>query len=251
MNRVKPEPVPKRSGRGTKAQVAENRDRIIAAAARAFRERGFEGIGVAELMRSVGLTHGGFYGHFASKEELMALACRRAVEDMLADWRAAHRRRPRRPGRLDRRALPVARPPRRARPRLPDGRARPELGARRAAGPRRGHRVRSKRCSTPSPARCRTPTPPTADAARSASSPRSSAPWWWRGRSTIGTCPTTFSTPCAHRPTPRCVNLRPNAPIHVHGMCVRSTCDAAALISDNKPKKALAPKGVKPALTRR
>lgn len=88
MNRVNPEPVPRRSGRGSRAQVAENRDRIIAAAARAFRERGFEGIGVAELMRGVGLTHGGFYGHFASKEELMALACRRAVDDMLADWRA-------------------------------------------------------------------------------------------------------------------------------------------------------------------
>jgi len=87
MNRVKPEPIPRRSGRGTRAQAAENRDRIIAAAARAFRERGFEGIGVAELMRGVGLTHGGFYSHFASKEELMALACRRAVEDMLADWR--------------------------------------------------------------------------------------------------------------------------------------------------------------------
>ena len=87
MNKVNPKPAPKRGGRGSRAQVAENRDRIIAAAARAFRERGFEGIGVAELMRGVGLTHGGFYGHFASKEELMALACRRAVEDMLADWR--------------------------------------------------------------------------------------------------------------------------------------------------------------------
>ncbi len=85
MNRVKR--VPQRRGRGTRAQVAENRERIIAAAARAFRERGFDGIGVAELMRGVGLTHGGFYGHFASKEELMALACRRAVDDMLADWR--------------------------------------------------------------------------------------------------------------------------------------------------------------------
>jgi TetR/AcrR family transcriptional regulator, transcriptional repressor for nem operon len=74
--------------RVTKAQAAESRERIIAAAAQAFRERGFDGIGVAELMRSVGLTHGGFYGHFASKEELMALACRRAVADMLADWRA-------------------------------------------------------------------------------------------------------------------------------------------------------------------
>jgi TetR/AcrR family transcriptional repressor of nem operon len=74
--------------RVTRAQAAESRERIIIAAARAFRERGFEGIGVAELMRSVGLTHGGFYGHFSSKEELMALACRRAVDDMLAEWRA-------------------------------------------------------------------------------------------------------------------------------------------------------------------
>jgi TetR/AcrR family transcriptional repressor of nem operon len=74
--------------RSTKAQAAANRERIVAEAARLFRERGFAGIGVAELMRSVGMTHGGFYGHFASKEELMALACRRAVDDMLADWRA-------------------------------------------------------------------------------------------------------------------------------------------------------------------
>jgi TetR/AcrR family transcriptional repressor of nem operon len=73
--------------RGTRAQVAANRSRIIGEAARLFRERGFGGIGVAELMRGVGLTHGGFYGYFASKEELMALACRRAVDDMLAGWR--------------------------------------------------------------------------------------------------------------------------------------------------------------------
>jgi TetR/AcrR family transcriptional repressor of nem operon len=86
MNRVKREVAPRRGGRGTRAQAAENRDRIISAAARAFRERGFEGIGVADLMRSVGLTHGGFYVHFASKDELMALACRRAVDDMLAEW---------------------------------------------------------------------------------------------------------------------------------------------------------------------
>ena len=84
--------------RGTRAQTAENRDRIIAASARAFRERGFDGIGVAELMRSVGLTHGGFYGHFASKEELMALACRRAVGDMLAEWRARAEASPGDPG---------------------------------------------------------------------------------------------------------------------------------------------------------
>jgi TetR/AcrR family transcriptional regulator, transcriptional repressor for nem operon len=74
--------------RSTNAQAAENRDRIIAEAARQFRARGFAGIGVAELMRRVGLTHGGFYVHFASKEELMQLACRRAVSDMLEEWRA-------------------------------------------------------------------------------------------------------------------------------------------------------------------
>ncbi len=71
-----------------KDKSGETRDRIIAEAARQFRARGFAGIGVAELMRGVGLTHGGFYAHFASKEELMALACRHAVGDMLVDWRA-------------------------------------------------------------------------------------------------------------------------------------------------------------------
>jgi TetR/AcrR family transcriptional repressor of nem operon len=74
--------------RSTRAQAAETRSRIIAEAARQFREHGFDGVGVAALMRSAGLTHGGFYSHFCSKEELMALACRRAVDDMLAEWRA-------------------------------------------------------------------------------------------------------------------------------------------------------------------
>jgi TetR/AcrR family transcriptional regulator, transcriptional repressor for nem operon len=74
--------------RSSNAQAAENRERIIDEAARQFRARGFAGIGVAELMRGVGLTHGGFYVHFKSKEDLMRLACRRAVDDMLDDWRA-------------------------------------------------------------------------------------------------------------------------------------------------------------------
>lgn len=73
--------------RGTRAQAAANRERILEAAAQGFRERGFDGIGVAQLMQAVGLTHGGFYGHFGSKEELIALACRHAVDEMLADWR--------------------------------------------------------------------------------------------------------------------------------------------------------------------
>lgn len=73
--------------RSTMAKAAENRDQIIEEAARQFRARGFAGIGVADLMRRVGLTHGGFYTHFRSKAELMDLACRRAVSTMLADWR--------------------------------------------------------------------------------------------------------------------------------------------------------------------
>jgi TetR/AcrR family transcriptional regulator, transcriptional repressor for nem operon len=73
--------------RSTKAKATENRERIIGEAARRFRARGFAGIGVAEIMRGVGMTHGGFYVHFSSKEELMQLACRRAVSDMLDDWR--------------------------------------------------------------------------------------------------------------------------------------------------------------------
>ena len=74
--------------RSTKAKAAANRDQIIAAAAQEFRARGFAGISVADLMRRVGLTHGGFYAHFASKTELMELACRRAVSDMLDHWQA-------------------------------------------------------------------------------------------------------------------------------------------------------------------
>ena len=44
----------------TREQAAENRERILDAAAQLFRERGFEGIGVADLMKEAGLTHGGF-----------------------------------------------------------------------------------------------------------------------------------------------------------------------------------------------
>ena len=73
--------------RVSREQAAENRQRIVEMAARLFRERGLDGIGVADLMKSAGLTHGGFYGHFQSKEDLMAQACARALEDSLAKWR--------------------------------------------------------------------------------------------------------------------------------------------------------------------
>lgn len=67
--------------RVSREQAAANRERIIEAAAMLYRERGFEGIGVAELMQSVGLTHGGFYRHFDSKEALMAAVCAKSLAD--------------------------------------------------------------------------------------------------------------------------------------------------------------------------
>ena len=70
----------------SREQAAQNRERILDAAAKLFRERGFEGIGVADLMKAVGLTHGGFYGHFSSKEDLMAQACARALTRSLELW---------------------------------------------------------------------------------------------------------------------------------------------------------------------
>ena len=60
----------------SKEQVRENRMRIVATASELFRERGYDGVGVAELMSAAGLTHGGFYKHFGSKADLMAEAMR-------------------------------------------------------------------------------------------------------------------------------------------------------------------------------
>src|SRR3954454_25346709 len=68
----------------TREQAARNRERIVVTAAQLFRERGFEGIGVADLMKEAGLTHGGFYGHFSSKQDLVAEAAARALMRSLA-----------------------------------------------------------------------------------------------------------------------------------------------------------------------
>ena len=72
--------------RVTREQAAKNRERVIDTAARLFREKGYSGIGVADLMKAAGLTHGGFYGNFDSKEDLMAAACTRAFEGAAARW---------------------------------------------------------------------------------------------------------------------------------------------------------------------
>jgi TetR/AcrR family transcriptional regulator, transcriptional repressor for nem operon len=58
--------------RVSREQVAENRRKILEAAGRLFRAKGFEAVTVAEVMRAAGLTHGGFYGHFGSKDDLIA-----------------------------------------------------------------------------------------------------------------------------------------------------------------------------------
>ena len=55
-------------------QTAARHERIVEQASRLFRERGFENVSVADVMKAAGLTHGAFYAHFASKEELQAAA---------------------------------------------------------------------------------------------------------------------------------------------------------------------------------
>ena len=62
--------------RVTRQQAAANREKVLDVAGTLFRERGFDGIGVADIMKRAGLTHGGFYAHFASKDDLLAEALR-------------------------------------------------------------------------------------------------------------------------------------------------------------------------------
>src|SRR5436853_1230624 len=77
--------------RVTREQAVRTRERILDAAAQLFRERGFDGIGVADLMKAAGLTHGGFYGHFRSKGDLAAEACSRAMAGASEEWAALAR----------------------------------------------------------------------------------------------------------------------------------------------------------------
>jgi TetR/AcrR family transcriptional regulator, transcriptional repressor for nem operon len=72
--------------RVSREQADKNREHVIDVASRLFRERGFEGIGVTDLMKEAGLTHGGFYGQFKSKDDLKAQASRRALSRNKAKW---------------------------------------------------------------------------------------------------------------------------------------------------------------------
>lgn len=58
----------------TKAQAQANRAHIVETATKLFRERGYDGVGIADLMAAAGFTHGGFYKHFQSKADLLAEA---------------------------------------------------------------------------------------------------------------------------------------------------------------------------------
>ena len=59
-------------------------ERIVGAAARATRRSGYDGTGVADIMKGVGLTHGGFYAHFASRDAMLAEAADRAGAESVA-----------------------------------------------------------------------------------------------------------------------------------------------------------------------
>ncbi len=77
--------------RVSKAAAAESRTRIIDAAARLLRARGVDGASVAEVMQAAGMTHGGFYKHFETKDEMLAEAAVAAFGESIAqfDRRAA------------------------------------------------------------------------------------------------------------------------------------------------------------------
>jgi TetR/AcrR family transcriptional regulator, transcriptional repressor for nem operon len=64
----------------SREQMAQNRSRILDAAGQLFRERGFDSVSIADVMKAAGLTHGGFYGHFKSKDELFAQAIATAFD---------------------------------------------------------------------------------------------------------------------------------------------------------------------------
>ncbi|KJZ51395.1 TetR/AcrR family transcriptional regulator [Pseudomonas marginalis] len=69
----------------TKTQSIANRAHIVETASALFRERGYDGVGVAELMATAGFTQGGFYKHFGSKADLMAEAAENSLSQSLAN----------------------------------------------------------------------------------------------------------------------------------------------------------------------
>src|ERR1700712_454694 len=73
----------------SKERAAENRAALIRAASKLIRERGIDGVGVAEISKEAGLTHGALYAHFRSKEELALEALSYGLEQASARMYAA------------------------------------------------------------------------------------------------------------------------------------------------------------------
>ncbi|WP_187976650.1 TetR/AcrR family transcriptional regulator [Mycetocola sp. JXN-3] len=74
--------------RVSRAETERNRAEIERVASRLMRERGF-GVSVADVMGAAGLTHGGFYKHFESKDALNAISCTHAFDQSAKDWQAS------------------------------------------------------------------------------------------------------------------------------------------------------------------
>jgi len=72
--------------RVSRSEAEKNRQTVIDVASRLFRQHGFDGIGLKDLMAGAGLTQGAFYKQFASKEDLAAQASRRALESASTRW---------------------------------------------------------------------------------------------------------------------------------------------------------------------
>src|SRR5258707_8674779 len=75
--------------RKSREEAAQTRKRIVTAASEEFRKNGIVATGLNDLMRAAGLTHGGFYKHFASKDQLVAEACAEALKTILEMLAAA------------------------------------------------------------------------------------------------------------------------------------------------------------------
>src|SRR3981189_2343826 len=73
--------------RVSRVVTEKNRAAIERESARLFREQGLQGVSVAELMAAAGLTHGGFYGHFESKDALATVACTKAFDEAVERWK--------------------------------------------------------------------------------------------------------------------------------------------------------------------
>src|SRR6185369_12410781 len=75
--------------RVSRSEAEKNRQTVIDVASRLFRQHGFDGIGLKDLMAGAGPTQGAFYKQFASKEDLAAQASKRALEGAAGRWSAA------------------------------------------------------------------------------------------------------------------------------------------------------------------